>query len=205
MNLRKNKILRILLNALIDPIDTDRRLGENLNIIQASAYKFGCNLSNGILSLTGFGDVVDKAEASSALSTIRELSNPKTGQAFADALAGVSTETRYSFNKGLNDANNLWNQGKYFESILKSATQLDRVLADSAIQTGVLSLGAINPAVFAVGLGTVAAETTARQAELYKQNNGTDFTPEQLITAYGVNLALTVPEAILLELVWISL
>lgn len=186
-------------NALINPIDTDSRLGENLDIIQASAYKFAGNLSNGILSLTGFGDVVDKAEASSALSTIRELSNPKTGQAFADALAGVSTETRDSFNKGLSDANNLWNQGKYFESILKSATQLDRVLADSAIQTGVLSLGAINPAVFAIGLGTVAAETTARQAELYKQNNGTDFTPEQLITAYGVNLALTVPEAILIR------
>jgi hypothetical protein len=125
--------------------------------------------------------------------TIREVLDPKKGQAIADAMAGVDPEVRQAFSQDMRKSEEDWKNGKYLDSMWGAAKNLDLLLAQSAPETATMMIPY-------AGAPLVAATRASNQAEQYKQNNnGKEFDANQYASSFLTNLALLLPEKILIK------
>ena len=181
--------------------DTDNRLYEDMDIIQSNALQ---SASRVLKKLPSF--LVDKKYWES-------LSDPETGQVLADAITGVKSSTREDYTKAMNNALDNIKQGNYAEGIFDVVTQFDRLLADSAVQTGLMFVGGGLGKVAGTALGLsgkvattistlsagmlASADQTLANIEEYKKNNGTDMPVEDVVMNFLGNAALMIPDYIL--------
>lgn len=187
---------------LQDVLDNDGRFAEDLDIVQSTAYQSAARL---LQYAPDWMVDVDKW---------KQIANPKTGQAIADAWAGVKTSTRRDFANGMLDAMNDWENGNYLKSLWGYATQLDRVLSESATQMGLMTVGGLTGAGLAgmAGIGGVAAgaiaaisgailasvDQTLMTMEDYKENNnGKDMSAKDVAIAGFGNMLTFIPETLL--------
>ena len=187
-------------------LDTDSRTGEFIDLVQANVYRAASRV------LQYGPDFLVNSNKWKA------IANEETGQQLADAWAGVSQRTRDAYVSGMQEASDEWDNGEYGSAILGWAAQLDRVFADSAVQTGLIIAGSAltGGIVGAVG-GTAAATSTAARVgglfigaslgstditlsmiEQYKSNNnGENPPPEEIASMWAINTALLMPEALM--------
>ena len=187
-------------------LDTDSRIGEFIDLVQANVYRAASRV------LQYGPDFLVNSNKWKA------IANEETGQQLADAWAGVSQRTRDAYVSGMQEASDEWDNGEYGSAILGWAAQLDRVFADSAVQTGLIIAGSAltGGIVGAVG-GTAAATSTAARVgglfigaslgstditlsmiEQYKSNNNGENPPfEEIASMWAINTALLMPEALM--------
>lgn len=180
-------------NKLRDIFDTDGRFGEDIDLMQSTAYQTAARVLQ-----YGPDWLVDKEKWES-------IANAETGQALADAWAGVKTSTRKEYAKNLTKATDDWDKGNYIDAIVTVATQMDRMFAESATQMGLMAGGSL--AVAATGAGGIAAalsgamlaavDSTLAANEEYKVNNdGKDMSADKLAATFAGNTALLIPGTI---------
>lgn len=189
----KYKDVDSIVKTVSDKYDTDKRLSEDLDLIQSTAYQSAARLLQ-----YGPDWLVDKEKWES-------IANAETGQALADAWAGVKTSTRKEYATTMAKAIDDWDKGNYTDSIVNIATQFDRMLAESATQMGLMAGGTI--AVGATGVGGIAAaisgamlaavDSTLAANEDHKiNNNGKDMSADDIATTFAGNVALLIPETL---------
>lgn len=180
-------------NKLKDIFDTDGRLGEDIDLIQSTAYQSAARVLQ-----YGPDWLVDKEKWES-------IANAETGQLLADAWAGVKTSTRREYANAMAKSIDDWGKGNYIDSIITVATQMDRMFAESATQMGLIAGGTIAAGV--TGVGGIAAtlsgamlaavDSTLATNEEYKvNNNGKDMPADKLAATFAGNTALLVPETL---------
>lgn len=201
--------------SLDDLIDGGNRFGETLDIVQSTAYSSVARL----LQHDPTGLLDNKKW--------RDIANAETGQRIADAWAGVKKSTRVDQGKKMLQASKDWENGNYIEAISGWATQIDRLFAESAVQMGLMVVGNIaGRAIGAVAGGAVGAaggpigaaggalvgaflgggilaslDMTLSSLEEYKaNNNGEEMPADEVASLFATNVALTVPETLLLKL-----
>lgn len=187
---------------LRDVFDDDGRLGELADIAQSTAYQSAARLLQ-----YGPDWLVEKEKW-------KKVANAETGQAIADAWAGVKISTRRDFASKMLEANKEWDNGNYIDAILGWGSQLDRVLAESttqmgltlagtAIGTGAASIagaGATVAGIVGVLTGASAASTdsTLNSMEQYKvNNNGKEMSASQIAKTFALHTATLIPETLL--------
>lgn len=201
--LQSQKLKEIYKEKAKDAFDYDNRLEEDLDIIQSNALQ---SASRVLKKLPSF--LVDKKYWES-------LADPETGQVLADAITGVKSSTREDYTKAMNSALDNIKQGNYAEGIFDVVTQFDRLLADSAVQTGLMFAGGglgkvagtalglsekIATTVSVLSAGMLAsADQTLINIEEYKKNNGTDMPVEDVIINFLGNTALMIPDYLLVK------
>lgn len=191
------------IKRVIEAYDTDGRLLEDIDIVQSNALQ---SASRVLKRLPSF--LVDKEYWES-------LADPETGQTLADAITGVKSSTREDYTKAMNSALDNIKQGNYAESIFDIVTQFDRLLADSAVQTGLMFAGGglgkmagtalglsekIATTISVLSAGMLAsADQTLANIEEYKKNNGTDMPVEDVVINFLGNAALMIPDYLLVK------
>ena len=197
----KNKGAISAVQELISKYDTDGRFGEDLDIIQASAYQSWARVLNNLAPESW----IDKEHWA-------KVANPETGQAIANAWAGVKTSTQRKMASEMLKIDKAFENGDYVEGIKGFVRNLDIMLAQSAVQsaaslTGVVATGAAAlsgvglPAVAAalIGAATAAGDQTLSTMEEYKaNNNGKQMSGTDIATNFAANLALSGVDTILL-------
>ena len=189
----EHKDVDSIVKAVSDKYDTDKRLSEDLDLIQSTAYQSAARVLQ-----YGPDWLVDKEKWES-------IANAETGQALADAWAGVKTSTRKEYATTMAKAIDDWDKGNYTDSIVNIATQFDRMLAESATQMGLRAGGTIVAG--ATGIGGIAAvlsgamlaavDSTLAANEDYKiNNNGKDMSADNIATTFAGNVALLIPETL---------
>lgn len=189
----EHKDVDSIVKTVSDKYDTDKRLSEDLDLIQSTAYQSAARVLQ-----YGPDWLVDKEKWES-------IANAETGQALADAWAGVKTSTRKEYATTMAKAIDDWDKGNYTSSIVNIATQFDRMLAESATQMGLMAGGTI--AAGATGIGGIAAaisgamlaavDSTLAANEDYKvNNNGKDMPAEDIATTFAGNVALLIPDTL---------
>ena len=187
------------LQRLAESFDTDGRLKENLDIVQSSAYQSAARLLQHLPD-----SIVDEKKWES-------VANANTGQQLADAWAGVKTSTRKDFAKGMIEASNEFDKGNYTDAVIGWGSQLDRLLAESATQMGLMAAGTlatgglaaeagIAAKIGAAFLGAVPAgiDKTLSTMEQYKANNqGKEMSKEDVAEAFALNTATLIPKLFL--------
>lgn len=171
-------------NKLKDMFDTDGRLGEDVDMAQSVAYRSAARVLQ-----YGPDWLVDKKKWES-------IANAKTGQALADAWAGVKTSTRKEYAAEMAKSTEDFAKGNYISGITRIATQFDRMFAESTTQMGLMIGGSIIGGPI-TGAMTAALDSTLEANEEYKaNNNGKSMPTDKLLTTFAVNTALLVPEAL---------
>lgn len=103
--------------------DHDDRFEEMIDVFQSSAIQAAARfLSTDVAESLGF----DKQYWS-------QIANPETGQAIADAWAGVRPDTRREIASEMLKASKAFRDGRYAEAITTWASNLDSVLAESMV------------------------------------------------------------------------
>ena len=191
------------LQKISDVYDTDSRLGEDIDITQSAAIRSAARVLQ-----YGPDFLVDSKKWA-------KIANAETGQALADAWAGVKTSTRRDFANKMLTASDAWDKGDYVNAILGWGSQFDRVVSESAVQMGLVAGGTI--ATGGILGGTTLAGTTAAKVgsmfmgaslgstdatlsmiEEYKaNNNGNTPDAEEIASMWAINTALLMPEALL--------
>ena len=194
---------------IADAFDSDGRISESLDIAQSTAYQTAARLLQ-----YGPDFLVDSEKWA-------RIANAETGQALADAWAGVKTSTRRDFAKGMTEASDAWNNGDYVDAILGWGSQMDRLFAESATQMGLMIAGTaiVAGATAATGGGALAGgatlaarvggaflgaslagvDKTLSTIEEYKvNNNGEMMDAGQIAQAFAMNTATLIPEAFLI-------
>ena len=182
--------------------DGDSRLGEDIDIIQSSAYQSAARLLQ-----YGPDFLVNKEKW-------EQIANPETGQMLADAWAGVSTYTRRDYANKMLEASDAWDNGDYTDAILGWGSQMDRLFAESATQMGLIAAGtmATGGALGAIGATSTVAklggaflgaslagvDKTLTTMEEFKLNNGRDMTAGEIAETFAINTATLIPESFLL-------
>ena len=174
------------------------RLGEDLDMAQASAYRMFARLAqygpSAIMDTDYWARVADEA----------------TGQQLADSWAGVNPKTRRVAATEMSKSIDYWKQGDYFKAILQVGSQLDRILADSAAQTiSTIAVGAITGGIgLAAGASTATASTiamvsggvtaavdnTLNTMEQFEANNSRKMSGEEAASTFAGFLVWAVPE-----------
>ena len=197
----KNKGAINAVQELISKYDTDGRFGEDLDIIQASAYQSWARVLNNLAPESW----IDKEHWA-------KVANPETGQAIANAWAGVKISTQRKMASEMLKIDKAFENGDYVEGIKGFVRNLDIMLAQSAVQsaasltgvvaTGVAALSGVGlPAVAAalIGAATAAGDQTLSTMEEYKANNdGKQMSGTDITTNFAANLALSGVDTILL-------
>lgn len=199
--LQSQKLKEIYKEKAKDAFDYDNRLLENIDIIQSNALQ---SASRVLKRLPSF--LVDKKYWES-------LADPETGQILADAITGVKPSTRKTYTKAMNSALDNIKQGNYIDGILGVVTQFDRLLADSAVQIGLMFAGGGLGKVASASLGLsgktattisvlsagmlASADQTLANIEEYKKNNGIDMPAKDVAINFLGNIALTIPDYLL--------
>lgn len=184
------------LQALYNEIsDTDGRLPEDIDIAQSTAYRAAAR----VLQYLPFMDREHWAA----------VADEATGQQIADAWAGVKMSTRRDYANGMLEASNAWKAGDYAKAITGWISNIDRVIAESATQTGLILVG--SQAAAAAGAGaTIAglsgallatADATLASMESYEaNNNGQKMSAEQVAQSFALNFVTMIPETMLTAL-----
>ena len=189
--------------------DNNGRILEDIDLAKASFYKSGANILSFMANTTGIGkDAINTAEKGTFLNTIKELRNPERGQEIADMLAGVKPSTRRQYSNVMYSAEKDWENGNYSKSLLKTITQLDKVLSESASQmaamgvagAAITSIAPISATLGVSALLLAAADMTEQNAQLYKQNNKKEYTSSQYALDFGLQTALLIPEIVMTKL-----
>lgn len=170
--------------------DKDSRWGEDIDLIQSTALQ----------SVARFMQHVSDDP------DWKRLANSETGQRWADLAVGVRADTRESFvNAGQSIQEHVKN-GEYKEAVRETISNLDRFLAESAPQMGMLAVGmwatgglaalGAGGRLAALGLGAVpvALDKTLQDAEDFKVNNGREMTSAEYARTFAGALLTTVPE-----------
>ena len=191
------------LQHIADAFDGDNRVLESIDMVQATAYRTAARLLQ-----YGPDFLVNKKKWS-------KIANAETGQALADAWAGVKTSTRREFASRMIEASDAWDKGDYVKAILSWGSQLDRVLAESATQMalvagGTLATGGVLGGTALAGttaarLGSMfmgaavgATDVTLSMTEDYKLNNdGKNPSLSEVASMWAINTALLMPEALM--------
>lgn len=192
----KSFLDNVNLQALYNDIsDTDNRLLEDLDIAQSTAYRSAAR----VLQYVPFMDKEHWAA----------VADEATGQQIADAWAGVKTSTRRAYANGMLEASNAWKEGDYAKAITGWVSNIDRIIAESATQTGLILVG--SQAAAAAGAGaTIAglsgallatADATLASMESYEaNNNGQKMSAEQAAQSFALNFVTMIPETMLTAL-----
>lgn len=186
-----------IVKTVRDKYDKDSRLSEDLDLIQSTAYQSAARVLQ-----YGPDWLVDKEKWSA-------IANAETGQALADAWAGVKTSTRKEYSADMAKAIDAWDKGNYVDSIITVATQFDRMLAESATQMGLMAGGTIIAG--ATGIGGVAAalsgamlaavdSTLAANEDHKVNNNGQDMSADDIAATFAGNVALLIPDTLFMGL-----
>lgn len=176
-------------------IDSDGRLAEDIDLAQSTAYRSAAR----ILQYLPFMDrehwaaVADEAQ----------------GQAIADAVTGVKMSTRRDYANGMLEASKAWKNGDYTTALTGWVSNIDRVIAESATQTGLILAGgkvgaALKMGTVAAGMmgaGTAALDATLASMESFEaNNNGQKMNAAQVAQSFALNLATMIPETALTAL-----
>ena len=183
--------------------DTDGRLGESIDLAQASLYQMGARV---LQHISG----ADKEYWS-------KLANATTGQEWADFEAGVSSKTRSEFQQNTQHVSDLIEKGDYSGAAIEAFTNIDRYLAESLPQMGLMAAGGAVVAMTAPasipliggglaykGVKALAAalpaglDKTLIDIEEFKKNNGREMTPLEAAKTLAITTATLVPEQLLL-------
>ena len=175
--------------------DTDNRLLEDIDIAQSTAYRSAARVLQ-------YAPFMDKEHWAA-------VADEATGQQIADAWAGVKTSTRRAYANGMLEASNAWKEGNYAKAITGWVSNIDRVVAESATQTGLILVG--SQAAAAAGAGaTIAglssallatADATLASMESYEaNNNGQKMSAEQVAQSFALNFVTMIPETMLTAL-----
>ena len=175
--------------------DTDNRLLEDIDIAQSTAYRSAARVLQ-------YAPFMDKEHWAA-------VADEATGQQIADAWAGVKTSTRRAYANGMLEASNAWKEGDYAKAITGWVSNIDRVVAESATQTGLILVG--SQAAAAAGAGaTIAglsgallatADATLASMESYEaNNNGQKMSAEQVAQSFALNFVTMIPETMLTAL-----
>jgi len=155
-----------------------------------SAIK-GLGLKNASKNIDEFFGV-DEAEED-LMKFALNVADQDNGQKVADAYTGVSDESRKEQQVAMQESEKQWEEGDYLGSIATAATQVDRLIADSAAVTGEIMVPF-------VGAATYAANKTQDQSIKYKENNDKEMSEEDMAKNFGINLALILPEKLLIKM-----
>lgn len=199
------------------PVDTDTRLGETIDTAQSAFLKFGAgvlNMADKVAESTGLNTLMDSANKAIGVDKpvgwtkdaegdntvpltgvkVKTILDPVVGQRIADKWAGVDPKTREEYNSNMKQSAKDWKEGNYVSSMYSAATQLDRLLADSAPEIATMMIPGGG------GVALVAATRASNQSDEYAKNNdGNTFTPAQYAESFLTNIALLVPEKILIK------
>lgn len=187
--------------------DNDGRIGEFIDQVQANAYRSAARL----LSTDFMGKVLG---SNINQEKWKAIASNEEGQALADAWAGVKTSTRRDFAKKMLEARDAVEDGNYKSAIWMAVTQFDRMLADSAVQMGLMAAGSLTGGGIAAGLGAgvnlvkavgtvsgamaAATDQTLISMEDYKSNNnGKEMSGEEIAKTWAGNVALLIPETLM--------
>lgn len=196
----KNKGAISAVQELIDKYDTDNRLLEDLDMVQASFYRMWARAAQygpeAIMNTDYWAKVADES----------------TGQEIADAWAGVKTSTRRTIANEMTKGVDQWKNGNYVDSIITIGSQFDRLFAESAAQT--LTGVAVGAATLGVGLAagasaatastiamlsgatTAAVDNTLMSMEEYEANNGKAMSGADAAKTFAGYIALAIPETV---------
>jgi len=189
-------------NELRSRYDDDSRLGESLDMAQAALYQMGARV---LQRLPGpskeYWDKMADAESG-----------------FADLLAGVRPDSRKEYQREAAKVGEFIEQGEYGKATLQAFTQLDRFLADSAPQMGLLAAGTLASGGLLTAAGVTGAGATVlgarailgaipagidkalSNANAFKEDNGRDMTNAEFARNLAFTTATLVPESIMLAI-----
>lgn len=192
----KSFLDNVNLQALYNEIsDTDGRIAEDIDLAQSTAYRSAAR----ILQYLPFMDREHWAA----------VADEETGQAMADAIVGVKMSTRRDYANGMLEASDAWKKGDYVAALTGWISNIDRVIAESATQTGLIIAGgkvgaALKMGTVAAGMmgaGTAALDATLASMESFEaNNNGQKMNAAQVAQSFALNLATMIPETALTAL-----
>jgi len=190
------------------------RLSDDIAIAKSTGIQLGAGairMVNKAATAMGLNGVMDKLDAAVGGTehagmflkdkndlpftnkSIKEVLDPKKGQAVADAMAGLSSKARATFSGAMQQSEGQWEKGDYLGSMWTAAKHLDQLLAQSAPETAALFVPY-------VGAPLVAATRASNQAEMYKENNpGKEYDASQYAGSFLANMALLLPEKLLIK------
>lgn len=184
--------------------DTDGRLGEDFDLVQSAFYRMGARFLQYAPWLSEEAEQYWKAVA-----------DEESGQAIADAWAGVRNSTRMEYARDVELAEEALASGNLRDFVKLAGSNIDRFLADSAPQMALQaavtaatggSLAAIGIAGKALkvsallsGASAAATDATLANMESYEyNNNGETMSAGQVLANFAGNLALMIPEGIMM-------
>ena len=181
----EHKDIDSIVKTISDKYDDDSRFpGEFIDMVQSTAYQSAARALQ-----YGPDWLVDKKKWES-------IANAETGQALADAWAGVKTSTRKEYATEMAKSTEDFAKGDYISGITRIATQFDRMLAESATQMGLIIGGSVVGGPL-VGAMASALDSTLEANEEYKvNNNGKSMPTDELLKTFAVNTALVIPESL---------
>ena len=189
---RANSSLLDILEDANRKYDNDGRLSESLDIAKASGYQ---SLARVLQHVPGTNTRYWE-----------RIADSKTGQKWADLAAGVNPNTRDEFSQAGRNIQKYVEDGDYTQAVIETLANLDRFLAESAPQMGMLAAGmaatgglaayGVAGRLAALGLGAVpvALDKTLQDAEDFKTNNGRSMTSAEYARTFAGALLTTVPE-----------
>ena len=172
--------------------DTDSRLSESLDLAKSAGYQ---SLARALQHVPGFNNKYWE-----------RIANSKTGQRWADLAMGVNPNTRDEFSQAGKNIQKYVEDGDYSQAVIETLANIDRFLAESAPQMGMLAAGmaatgglaayGVAGRLAALGLGAVpvALDKTLQDAEDFKTNNGRSMTSAEYARTFAGALLTTVPE-----------
>lgn len=183
----------------VDTLDNDSRLGETIDMMQASLVHEGAK----VLRLATNASDIDETAAKfvgldkayeDKLKTVNEYAAPEEGLSKAQTYTGVTQGTKDDFAKDNKASENAWVQGDYLTSVYLAAKNIDRHIANSVGPSAELMIPY-------VGVPLYAATRTEDQMIQYKaNNNGKDMPAEDIARNFTTNLALAIPEKLMLKM-----
>lgn len=180
------------MDKLSEVLDTDNRLLEDIDLVQSNAYQSAARVLQHLPE-----SVVD-------VEHWKAVANAETGQALADAYTGVNPRTRKEYASNMLSASEAFKQGNYVEAITGIVSNFDRMLADSAVQSGLMAVGATIGAPLGIagaamgGAFLAAGDATLANIEEYKvNNNGKEMSGEEIAKAFALNVATLIPETLI--------
>jgi len=199
---REERIKSLTLD--VPKTDNDGRIGEDIDMAQSSLLQKGAKtyrLLDSIVKSAGLGKVSKDIDKFFGVNDVEErivkkaneIADPDTGAAIADVITGVKKASRVQSAKEMTTANKQWAQGDYGKAVFTAAKNIDRVLADSASSLAIM--------VPYVGVADYAASETQDQMIKYKRNNdGKNMPKDDIAQNFAINLALVIPEAIMMKM-----
>ena len=178
---------------IIAGYDTDGRLGETFDMAKSAAIQMGARILQHAPD-----SLVDQKKWQRIASSV-------TGQELADAMAGTKISTRRDYANKMLEAKKQFEEGNILKAAGILVTQVDRMLAESAPQMGLMAAGSAiatatgGTAFVAAMSGALAAtvDATLQTAEDFKANNNREMNSNEMAMNFFGNLATMIPESLL--------